>query len=231
MSANKTAAVEQESPADLLLVCVEDPFEAVGDSSNIVRGTVSTTDGTSTHLWTLETVMEMNPPRTFKGWATRGVFTLDLSVNATVLPANSGTWGATACSTSGSGNCRVVVSRGSNNKVRFSGESGTRRATEQSMPEPEGRRFLNADIAFAADDPGRVLAGAVAVISNMDWDHLTAGSGAVESGMFFDNKWRHNLDPADGYATVPGKWIFEVMTTEEYDGFCDRNGWLPYILE
>jgi len=231
MSANKKAAVKQESAADLLLVCVDDPFEAVGDSSNIVRVTVPTADGTSAHLWALEAVMEINPPRTFKGWATRSGFTLDLSVNASVFPANSGTWGGTASSTSGIGNCRVIVSRGPNNKLRFSADSGTRHATERPMPEPEDQRFFNADIAFETDGLDRLIAGAAAVISNMGWDRLTAGSGAAETGMAFDNKWRHNLDPADGYASVPGKWTFEVMTMVDYETFCDDHGWLPYILD
>lgn len=231
MNAKKEAAVKQESVTDLLLVCVEDPFEAVGDSSNIVQVTVPTADGASAHLWVLEAVMEMNPPRTFKGWATRGGFTLDLSVNATVFPANSGTWGGTESATSGSDNCRIVVSRGSNNKPQFSSDTGTRHATERSMPEPENQRFLNADIAFETAGTNQVKAGAVAVISNMNWEHLTAGSGAVETGMAFDNKWRKNLDPADGYALVPGRWTFEVMTNDEYQQFCDDHGWLPYVLD
>jgi len=227
----ETTAKGSTPAADFLLVCVADPFEAVGDSSNIVRVTVPTADATAAHLWTLEAVLDMNPPRSFKGWATHGDFTLDLSVNATVFPANSGTWGGTACAASGIGNCHVVVSRGPNSKVRFSADSGTRHATEQSMPGPEDQRSFNADIAFAIDGTDMVLAGAVAVISTRNWEHLAAGTGAAESGMFFDNKWHHNLDPADGYASVPGRWIFEVMTTEQYEAFCDLNGWLPYVLD
>ena len=72
--------------ADLLLVCLQDPFDAVGDSSTIVRTEVPAADGHAAHSWTLEAVMEMNPPRFFEGWATPGNFTLDLSVNATVFP-------------------------------------------------------------------------------------------------------------------------------------------------
>ena len=231
MNAKNKPAANQESPADLLLVCVKDPFEAVGDSSNIVQVIMPTSDGSSAHLWVLEVVLEMNPPRTFRGWATRGGFILDLSVNATVFPAHSGTWGGTASSTSGIGNCHIAVSRGSNNQVRFSSASGTRHATERSMPAPEDQRFLNADIAFQTASPNQLTAGATAVISNNEWERLTAGSGAAESGLFFDNKWRHNLDPADGYASMPGKWTFAVMTMGDYEKFCAERGWLPYVLD
>ena len=73
--------------ADELLVCLQDPFDAVGDSSTIVRAMVPAADHDAAHLWQLEAVLEMNAPRVFAGWATRGGFTLDLSVHATAAPA------------------------------------------------------------------------------------------------------------------------------------------------
>jgi hypothetical protein len=224
------SASRKAAPApDLLLVCLQDPFEAVGDSSTIVRTTVPTADGSSAHLWQLEAVMEMNPPRVFRGWATRGSFTLDLSVHASAFPA-TGTWGGTANTTSGPGNCRVIIMRDSNNKVRFSLASATRHAAEQPMPAPENRRFLNADIAFETNGASGLSAGAVAVVSNINWARLIAGSGAAASGMAFDGKWRHNLDPADGDASVAGAWAFTVMTRDAYEAFCANHGWMPYVL-
>ena len=231
MSEENQPAMTPQAPAEMLLVCVSDPFEAVGDSSKIAEVTVTTADGTSAHLWTLVAVMEMNPPRTFKGWATRGSFTLDLNVSVTIYPANSGTWGGTDSATSGMGNCRVVISRGANNKSpEFSTDSAACRATERPLPEPEDQRYLNADISFEVNG-AKVSAGAVAVISNNDWDHLTAGSDAAQSGMAFDTKWHKNLDPADGYASVPGQWEFALMTNEDYEKFCDAHAWQPYVVE
>ena len=230
--ANPLAAAPRKAASqapDLLLVCLQDPFDAVGDSSTIVCSTVPTADGTSAHLWQLEAVMEMNPPRFFEGWATRGDFTLDLSVHATASPA-AGTWGGTVSTTSGSGNCRVMILRDSNNKVRFSLATGARHAGEQPMPMPDDRRFLNADIAFDANGASGLSAGAVAVISNKNWSRLSAGSSVATQGLAFDGKWRHNLDAADGDTFVSGAWAFAVMTREAYETCCANHGWLPYIL-
>ncbi|MCX6865001.1 MAG: hypothetical protein NTV46_02045 [Verrucomicrobia bacterium] len=163
------ASSRAASPApDLLLVCLQDPFDAVGDSSTIVRSEVPAADGNAAHSWTLEAVMEMNPPRFFEGWATRGNFTLDLSVNATVFP-QAGTWSDTLRTTSGSGNCRVLVTRDSSNKVRFSLASAARHATEKPMPLLAKQRFLNADIAIELNGTSGLSAGAVAVVSSSRW--------------------------------------------------------------
>jgi len=231
LAANPLATTSRPAaPAgDLLLVCLQDPFEAVGDSSTIVRTTVPTADGNSTHQWRLEAVMEMNPPRFFQSWATRGSFTLDLSVHATTCPA-TGTWGGTARTTSGSGNCQVVVNRDPNNKVRFSPDAGSRHAAEVPMPAPEPRRFLNADIAFELKGAAGLSAGAVAVVSNNNWSRLTAATGAATCGLAFDNKWRQHLDAADGDAGVPGAWAFAVLTREAYEALCLSHGWVPYVL-
>ena len=227
---NPLAASARVKPqaADLLLVCLQDPFDAVGDSSIIAHSAVATADGNSAHLWKLEAVMEMNPPRFFAGWATRGSFTLDLSVTAAASAA-AGSWGGTVRTTSGSGNCRVIVMRDSNNKVRFSLASGARHAAEKSMPLPDDRRFLNADIAFELNGTAGLSAGAVAVISNRSWSHLIAGSTAATKGLAFDGKWRHNLEAADGDSSVPGRWAFAVMTREAYDAHCLNHGLTPCI--
>lgn len=201
----------------------------MGDSSTIVRATVPTADGNAVHLWQLEAVMEMNTPRFFQGWATRASFTLDLSVHAAVSPA-AGTWGGTARTTSGSGNCRVIVMRDSNNKVRFSLASGSRHATEKSMPLPDERRFFNADIAFELNGSSGLSAGAVAVVSKNQWSHLLTGSSAATLGLAFDGKWRKNLDATDGDASVIGAWAFAVMTREAYEALCVNHAWAPYIL-
>ena len=214
---------------DLLLVCLQHPFDAVGDSSTIIRSAVATADGNSVHLWQLEAALVMNPPRCFAGWATRGGFTLDLSVNATASPA-SGTWGGTVHTSSGTGNCRVLVLRDSNEKVRFSLASGTRHAPEQPMPSPDSHRYLNADIAFELNGPAGLSAAAVAVISNNNWSHLIAGSAVTSKGLAFDGKWRLKLDPADGDATALGAWAFAVMSPPAYTALCINHGWAPYIL-
>jgi hypothetical protein len=215
---------------DLLLVCLQDPFDAVGDSSTIVRSTVPTADGNSAHLWQLEAVMELNTPRFFEGWATRGSFTLDLSVNASAFPA-TGTWGGAVHTTSGSRNCRVMVLRDSNNKVRFSLATGTRHAPEKSMPAPDPHRFLNADIAFELNGSSGLSAAAVAVISNRSWSRLIAASSAATKGLAFDGKWRQKLDAADGASTVLGAWAFAVMTPQAYEALCLNHRRAPYILE
>ena len=225
-----TAVAPGAAAPDLLLVCVRDPFDAVGDSSTIVRAAVGTADGTAAHQWQLETVMEMNPPRFFASWATRGCFTLDLRVNAAVFPS-TGTWGGTVRTTSGSGNCRVSVLRDASNKVRCSPASAACHAVEKAMPAPEERRFLNADIAIETNGPANLNAGAVAVISNINWPELIAGSTAATTGLAFDGKWRHNLDAADGDTTVSAEWAFAVMTREVYEALCLDHGWVPHITD
>jgi len=214
---------------DLLLVCLQDPFDAVGDSSAIVRSTVPTAAGNAAHAWMLEAVMELNPPRFFAGWATRGSFTLDLSVHAAASPA-AGTWGGEVRTTSGSGNCRVMVMRDATNKVRCSLASGARHAAEQAMPSPDTGRFLNADIAFELNGAGGLSAGAVAVISSCNWSRLIAGSTAATQGLAFDGKWRQKLAAGDGDATAQGGWAFVVLTQGDYEALCLNHGWLPYIL-
>ena len=213
---------------DLLLVCLQDPFAAVGDSSSIVRVTVPTANGNAAQQWMLEAVMEMNTPRFFEGWATRGSFTLDLSVHAAAMPA-AGTWGGTVRTTSGSGNCRVMVMRDSN-KVRCSLASGARHAAEQAMPSPAAGRFLNADIAFELNGTSGLSAGAVAVVSNHNWSRLIAGSSAATQGLAFDGKWRQKLDLGDADSVVLGAWSFVVLAMGDYEALCRNHGWMPYIL-
>jgi hypothetical protein len=225
-----TTSSRAASPApDLLLVCLQDPFDAVGDSSTIVRSEVPAADGNAAHSWTLEAVMEMNPPRFFEGWATRGHFTLDLSVNATVSP-QAGTWSDTLRTTSGSGNCRVPITRDSNNKVRFPLASAVRHATEKPMPLLAKQRFLNADIAIELNGTSGLSAGAVAVVSSRNWTRLIAGTNAATQGLAFDGKWRNHLDENDGASTVPGAWAFAVMSRADYEKLCTQHEWTPYIL-
>lgn len=225
LAASSRAAVPA---ADLLLVCLQDPFDAVGDSSSIVHSLVPAADGNLSHQWKLEAVMEMNPPRFFEGWATRSSFTLDLSVTAAVLPA-TGAWGGNVSTLSGSGNCRVMVMRDASNKVLFSLESDARHAPEKPMPAPDELRFLNADIAFEVNGKSGLSAGAVAVLSNKSWSRLIAGSTAAAKGLAFDGKWRQNLAAGDGDSSVPGTWAFAVLTPEVYQALCTNHGWEPYI--
>ncbi len=227
MAVNQTPVNPQQ---DLLLVCLQEPFDAVGDSSSIVHAEVPTADGHSTHRWKLEAVMEMNPPRFFKGWATCGDFTLDLSVHAAAFPA-AGTWADSIRTTTGSGKCQVIISRDSSNKIRFSLASVARHATERSMPSPDEARFLNADIAIKPNGSSGLSAGAVAVVSSRNWSRLIAGSSVTTQGMAFDGKWRQKLDVADGDATVMGEWAFAVMTREAYEAHCLSEKRTPLILD
>jgi len=214
--------------ADWLLVCLQDPFDAVGDSSTIVRATVPAAADDPARLWQLEAVLEMNAPRCFAGWATRGSFTLDLSVHAAARPA-AGTWGGSVSTSSGSGDCRVIVMRDSRNKVSFSLATGTRHAPEQAMPAPDALRFLNADIAFELNGASGLSAGAVAVVSTCNWSRLIAGSSAATLGLAFDGKWRSRLDEGDGDASVVGAWAFVVLTQADYQARCLNHGWVPNI--
>ncbi|KAB2641164.1 MAG: hypothetical protein DVB26_05370 [Verrucomicrobia bacterium] len=213
-------------PPEWLLVCLQDPFDGVGDSSSIARATVPAADGNLTHQWMLETTLEINPPRFFASWATRGNFILDLSVSATTL----GTWGGTVSTGSGRGNCRVMVMRDGDNKPQFTLESNARHAPEITMPPPAQQRFLNADIAFELNGKSGLSASAVAVISSMPWSRLIAGSSVATQGLAFDGKWRHNLAIGDGDALVPGSWAFAVMSPQTYEELCAANGWQPHVM-
>jgi hypothetical protein len=217
-------------PQDLLVVCLQDPFDAVGDSSSIVHTEVPTAGGNTAHCWKLEAVMEMNPPRFFKGWATCGSFTLDLSVHGAAFPA-TGTWADSIRTTSGSGKCQVIITRDSSNKIRFSLASVARHATERPMPSPDETRFLNADIGIKSNGSNGLSAGAVAVVSNRSWSRLIAASSVTTQGMAFDGKWRQKLDSEDGDATVMGEWAFALMTREDYEAHCQCQGRPPVILD
>jgi len=211
---------------ECLLVCLQDPFDGVGDSSSIARTTVPAADGNLTQQWMLETALEINPPRFFASWATYGNFVLDLSVSATA----SSTWGGTVTTGSGSGNCRVMVMRDGANKPQFSLESGAHHTPEMAMPTPAQHRFLNADIAFELNGKSGLSAGAVAVISDMPWSLLIAGSSVATQGLGFDGKWRHNLAIGDGDALVLGTWAFAVMSPQTYQELCASNGWVPCVV-
>ncbi len=232
------ASLAKHSPArrrmgaggeDWLLVCLQDPFDAVGDSSVMVHSWVAAVDRDPSHQWRLEAVLELNAPRVFTGWATHSDFTLDLSVQATAAPA-AGTWGGTVRTASGSGKCRVIVTRDPSNKVRFSLATGARHAAEQAMCPPDSGRFLNADVAFELNGPCGLNAAAVAVISNRCWSRLIAGSSAATVGLAFDGKWRTKLDDSDGDSCALGAWSFGVMTRTDYDAWCLAHGKAAYIL-
>ena len=225
---DKQVALTITPPPDLLLVCVQDPFDGVGDSSNLVHSLVPASNNDTAPPWKLEVVMEMNTPRVFESWATRSCFTLDLSVSAAALPA-AGAWGGCVSTLTGDGNCRVLVMRDGDDKVSFSLVNGACHAEEKSMPVPDTQRFLNADIAFELNGKSALSVGAVAAISNNSWSHLIAGSAVATKGMAFDSKWRQNLDAGDGDSTVTGAWAFAVMSADAYQTLCDNRGWLPYI--
>ncbi len=218
------------APADeMLLVCLQDPFEGIGGSwSRIVDSSVPASDHVPQHLWKLEVALEIYRPRFFESWATRGSFTLDLLVNAKAYESE-GTWGGKIETTSGSGNCRVMIMRDATNKVRFSLLSGCRHATEKSMPRPDSHRFLNADLGFAANGPGGLTAGATAVISTNNWSRLIAGSTAATEGLAFDGKWRSNLAQGDGDAVAQGSWAFAVMSRADYSSLCRNQGWAEHV--
>lgn len=224
-----TSPLAAPPSSELLLVCLQDPFDAVGDSSVIVHAAVPAASGNPTHQWRLESVMEMNPPRFFESWATRGSFIIDISVSASAQPA-AGTWGGTATTLSGSGVCRVTVMRDADDKVHFSLESDARHAPEKPMPQPDDQRFLNADIAFEVNGKTGLTAGAVAVISNKPWSRLIAGSSAATKGLAFDGAWRRNLADGDGDSSVLGTWAFAVMTPIAYQELCISRGWEPYVV-
>jgi len=218
------------APADeMLLVCLQDPFEGIGGSwAKIVDSAVPASEQDPRHLWKLEVVLEIYRSRFFESWATRGSFTLDLLVNAKVCES-AGTWGGNTGTTSGSGNCRVMIMRDAANKVRFSLLSGCRQATEKPMPRPDSQRFLNADIGFAANGPGGLTAGATAVISTRNWSRLIAGSSAATEGLAFDGKWRSHLEQGDGDAVAQGSWAFAVMSRADYSSLCRNQGWAEHV--
>lgn len=223
-----TADTPASPGSELLLVCLQDPFDGIGGaSSKIVNALVPASDHDPRHQWRLESMLEMNRPRFFESWATRGSFTLDVSVSASVVEAE-GHWGGNARTASGSGNCRVMILR-DGNKVQFSLASGARHADEMAMPRPDPRRFLNADVGFAANGPNGLTAGAVAVISNRNWSRLIAGSSVATQGMALDGKWRNNLEAGDGDSTSQGNWAFAVMSKDDYSALCRSRGWAEYI--
>ena len=212
----------------MLLVCLQDPFDAVGSSSLITHVSAVASDGFPNHLWRLESVLEMNPPRFFESWATRGSFTLDLKVNASVS-AMAGTWGGHEQTSSGSGSCKVMIMRDLANKIQFSLASGARHATEKMMPKPETKRHLNADVGFEVNGATGLTAGATAVISQKNWSRLIAGSAAAAKGLAFDGKWRANLEDGDCDAGAQGSWAFAVMSRSAYSALCQNHGWPEHV--
>jgi hypothetical protein len=215
--------------AELLLVCLQDPFDAIGSSSKIVDAKIPASDLDSNHVWRLRAVLEMHPPRFFESWATRGSFTLDLTVNGSVTES-AGQWGGKASTFTGTGTCRVMVMRDTDNKIRFSLVSGARHASELGMPTPDTKRFLNADVGFELNGTDGLTAGAVAVISNKSWSRLIAGSDATTKGLAFDGKWRSNLEEGDGDSTAQGTWAFAVMSRADYLVLCGNLGWQGNVV-
>jgi hypothetical protein len=227
-AAPQTRAMAATPADEMLLVCLQDPFDAVGSSSLITHVSAVASDGFSNHLWRLESVLEMNPPRFFESWATRGSFTLDLKVNGSVS-AMAGTWGDHEQTSSGSGSCKVMVMRDLANKIQFSLASGARHATEKMMPKPETKRQLNADLGFEVNGAMGLTAGAVAVISQKNWSRLIAGSAAASKGLAFDGKWRANLEDGDCDAVAQGSWAFAVMSRAAYSALCLNHGWPEHV--
>jgi hypothetical protein len=221
-AANPAPAVAKSE--ELLLVCLQDPFDAIGSSSKIVDARIPASDLDSNHLWRLRSVLEMHPPRFFESWATRGSFTLDLTVNGSVTES-AGNWGGQAVTRTATGTCRVMVMRDADNKIRFSIVTGARHAGEVGMPGPDTKRFLNADVGFELNGTNGLTAAAVAVISNKSWSRLIAGSAALTKGLAFDGKWRTNLEEGDGDSTALGTWAFAVMSRADYAVLCRNNGW------
>jgi hypothetical protein len=212
-----------------LLVCLQDPFDGIGTSwSKIVDSDIPASDNNPLHQWRLRSVMELNPPRVFESWATRGSFTLDLTVRGSVTES-AGQWGGNVDTFTSTGTCRVIVMRDADNKVRMSLVAGVRHADEKRLPSPDANRFLNADVGFEANGSSGITAGAVAVISTKNWSRLIAGSAVVTKGLAFDGKWRSNLEEGDGDSTAQGTWAFAVLTRADYSALCRNNGWLERV--
>ena len=188
---------------DLLLVCLQDPFDGIGSSAKIVEAYIPASDHDSNHQWRLRSVMEMHPPRFFESWATRGSFTLDLTVQGSASEA-AGRWGGEAGTRTGAGTCRVMVMRDADHKIRVSLVSGTRHAAEVRMPRPDTQLIPECRRRIRIERKKRTTAGAVAVISNKGWSRLIAGSAVTTKGLAFDGKWRSNLEKGDGDATAQG---------------------------
>jgi hypothetical protein len=226
-AANPSANVPSKD--EMLLVCLQDPFAGIGTSTaKIVDVHVPASDHDSTHQWRLRAVLEMHSPCFFESWATRGSFTLDLTVQASVAEA-AGQWGGSANTLTGTGSCRVMIMRDGDNKVRMSLVSEALHATEKPMPRPDTKRFLNADVAFDANGASGLTAGAVAVISNKSWSLLIAGSAVTTNGLAFDGKWRDNLEEGDGDATAKGAWAFAVMSRADYEALCRNHSWPEHV--
>lgn len=221
---------KEAKSGELLLVCLQDPFVGIGSSSKIVDADIPASDHDSNHQWRLRAVLEMHPQRFFEGWATRGSFTLDLTVNGSVTES-AGQWGGKASTLTSTGSCRVMVMRDADSKIRFSLASGAVHAVEARMPRPDTTRFLNADVGFELNGTNGLTAGAVAVISNKSWSRLIAGSTASTKGLAFDGKWRSNLDNADGDSTAQGTWAFGVMSRGDYAALCRNNHWQEHVDE
>jgi hypothetical protein len=211
-----------------LLVCLQHPFDAVGDSSLIESALVPAGDGLASHQWKLQATLEMHPPRFFEGWATRGHFTLDLTVGALARPA-AGNWGDSQRTSSATGSCRVLIMRDARGKVVLSLESDAHHATEKPMPRPEEARFLNGDVAFRKNGSSGLSVAASAAISAARWAKLIAGSSAATDGLAFDGKWRRNLEDDDGAVSASGTFAFAVMTHQAYRTLCDNQGWPGHI--
>lgn len=207
---------------DLLLVCLGDPFDGPGDHTHTAVEPVPAADGHPDHFWELEATLEANPPRFFRGWATRAAFTLDLKVSAL---AKSGPWGGTCRTGTATGQCRLLIMRDGDKKVRFSVDQATRRAGQATMPRPETARFLNADVAVEKNGNSALSVAATAVISEEPWSLLVAGSNAPAVGLAFDGRWRRNLGDGDGASLAQGSFSFAVMTGQDHQALCAQMGW------
>jgi len=228
-AASVPAGVAGGDPADLLLVCIQHPFQSQHVFSLIANVLVPCADGNPQHLWQLQTVLEMNPPRFFEGWATAGSFTLDLKVNAS-LAASDGAWGGIERTGTAAGTCRMVVMRDAKNEVSFSLASVAVQAAEVRLTWPDEHRHLNADVSFALNGSAGLTAAAVAVVSQRPWARLVAGSNAPTKGLAFDAKWRSNLDDGDDAVAAAGAWAFAVMTPDAYAAFCRQRGLAEQVV-
>lgn len=231
-AAFSVAGLAAAAPAqELLLVCIQDPFETAGSFSRISNVTVPSADGSSSHQWRLESVFEMNVPapsqRFFEGWATAGSFTIDVKMSASAVP---GAWSSTQRTATVAGSCRLLVMKDGDNKVKFSLSSGAVHAPEKTMPQPDQKRFLNGDLGFELNGTSAVSVAATAVISKKSWSNLIAGSTVSTKGLAFDGKWRANLEAGDGDSIAAGSWSFSVMTREAYQAFCDQQGFPGIII-
>jgi hypothetical protein len=226
---------KSKSSADLLLVCLQDPF---------TQGTwilhrddiVPCDDGNSAHLWQLRAGFELLAPRMLEGQFSRVPVAMNLKGLASAGPSNNANWAPTVrLETSTAPPLKLIVRVNNSGKVEFSLASGAKHPEGKPLPFAGDRRAFNTDVAFATNGPSGFTAAATAVISTLPWAQLIAGSAAATKGLAFDTGWMRNLRKGsettdkkgktttivpDGATIAQDSWAFAAMTRAEYETWC-----------